>query len=158
MTKIIRLTSEASDGSFDNSFNENITIDAKSSVALQNCSFTVDIHDITIGQGNDPIKCKVKGTTLQSTTLKHGIYDEHNHEELFDDIQTKMNSSLTSNGRDIGTQWKCSLNNQRKVEIQAKQHNSGQISNFLTFENSEKTSDNFYQKSVSTSSFSYNSG
>lgn len=125
--KIIRLTSESSSAVFDSYFNEDIRIEAESKIALCNASLESKSTLLQINGDNDTITFQVVSDNgsgyggVHSITLSHtgtGNYNSNNYQNLFNDIQRKMNQAIGARrGSEIGVQFQLSLATSGKLQI-----------------------------------------
>jgi len=105
--KIIRLVSTDPQGYFDNNFNEDITVEPNSSIALHSLTAEINIEQITIDAQNDLIQFKMfqSDDTFKVFHVEHGIYNSSNYNTLFDDMTVKMNRLMGNVQGEIGYQW-----------------------------------------------------
>jgi hypothetical protein len=105
--KIIRLVSTDPQGYFDNDFNEDITVEPNSSIALHSLTAEINIEQITVDAQNDLIQFKMFQTddTFKVFHVQQGIYNSSNYNTLFDDITVKMNKLMGNIQGEIGYQW-----------------------------------------------------
>lgn len=106
--KLIRLVSTDINANFDNDFSSDIMIDKDSKICLHSVSFEPLKNVITIDATNDQIIYNLTNTTpanSKTITLNHNTYTNINFQDLLDDIEKKLNDSLTLTGKQIGTQF-----------------------------------------------------
>jgi len=91
--KLLRLTTDRNDGTFDARFNEDIIIPENSSLALQSCALNVDLSELAIDANNNDITITINGnaTIIQ---LEQNTYDHTNFHKLLNDLTTKFNYVL----------------------------------------------------------------
>ena len=125
--KLLRLTSDKSDGSIETNFKEDIRIDANSQIALMNASFSVENDKFTIDSFNNTLTYQYLQFTSFDVRLTADIYDKATSHLLYEDIQKKLNAGLPTNGNTIGAQFICN-NATTKTLIENKiSPNSGQL-------------------------------
>jgi hypothetical protein len=106
MVKQIRLTTNSTNGLFENYFEEDVTIAPYSKIALQCISSQFPTTSLTIDGQNDQIIYSVDGdTNKKSIFLKHGTYTTTNIQEFFADATIKLNKSMENTSRQLGKQW-----------------------------------------------------
>ena len=126
--KIIRLTSENSEGMFDSYFNEDIYLEENSKVALMNTSLESITTDLIVNDDNNEITFNLRSTNpLNAKTIyldftgtgvnQQTSYNSNNYSILLKEIQDKMNQSLLSVGAEIGVQFKLQKGTTGKLEI-----------------------------------------
>lgn len=136
MVKLIRLTSEKVDGTFNTSFNQGIPIKKNSKIALQNLSFEQLDRTIEIDADNDEISVEYKKSTTTKVKLTHNIYNPNNIDFLFNDMTRVLNSSLNNKERNQqNIEWKVQKNKNNKVEIFFKKNKPVKILNKSVSEN-----------------------
>lgn len=139
--RLIRLTTTDTQAFFDNSFNEDITINENSQICLENLVAELPPKAIIIDGSNDTISYQLQDTTsvgnggIHSIQLTHGQYGgnstelDFTFEELLIQITKKLNDSLTaltdrSGGgegtttKEIGGMFNVSLNSKKFVELE----------------------------------------
>ena len=117
--KLIRLTSENNDGSFECNFNTDINIKENSKVALKSASFTTQNVVFRIDADNDVFNWNFTNATINfdvSVILDHAEYNDKNINVFLLDLQTKLNNGLritgvNLNAKMIGLQWKVESKN-----------------------------------------------
>jgi len=119
--KLIRLTSTSDNGTFDNSFNNDIVIPANSELSLGSLSLELAPKDITIDGNNNTIVYEVATGQGATVTLDQARYTSETAKTiLFQDMSNKMNLSLDGNrsstsrlsvptGIQIGMQFKAGV-------------------------------------------------
>tara|TARA_R110002126_G_scaffold164084_2_gene311952 strand:+ start:402 stop:1997 length:1596 start_codon:yes stop_codon:yes gene_type:complete len=119
--KLIRLTSTSDNGTFDNSFNNDIVIPANSELSLGSLSLELAPKDITIDGNNNTIVYEVANGQGATVTLDQARYTSETAKTiLFQDMSNKMNLSLDGNrggvvqgsmptGIQIGMQFKAGV-------------------------------------------------
>lgn len=128
MVKLIRLTTNNTNGIFNNILNTDVIIEENSKIAL--CNFSAEIRQdiININATNDKINCQIlkKDEGPRSTNLSNNTYGKNNYEDLFDDMTYKLNTIVSYQPSNIGRQWLACVNDStNKCEIAIKK---GQIS------------------------------
>ena len=107
MVKIIRLTTEENDGSFNTRFNAPVNIKANSKMALQNLVMGVNLRNLVVDSSNDIITYSVNGNgNIRTIRLTRKTYTDNDAVSIIDDIQEKMNAGLNFiNGKEMGAQF-----------------------------------------------------
>jgi len=113
--KLLRLTSDREDGTFDGFLNQEIDIPEKSQIALQSAVFETQAESLVIDGTNDDIQFQTATATgTQTIKLDHtdgqgtnpDQYDETNSQVFFDDLTNKINANLKIiNNNQIGKQF-----------------------------------------------------
>jgi hypothetical protein len=116
MVKQIRLTTNSTNGIFENYFEEDVTIAPYSKIALQSISSQFPTAFLTIDGQNDQINYTVDGEpNKKSIFLKHGRYTTSDIQILFGDATTKLNKSMENTSRQLGKQWRVGTAGQNTV-------------------------------------------
>lgn len=122
MVKLIRLTTNNTNGIFNNMLNTDLIIEEDSKIAL--CNFSSEIRQdiISINSTNDKINCQLVGDEgILTTNLSINTYGKNNYEDLLDDMTYKLNKIVSYLSSNIGRQWLCCVNDtNNKVEIAIK--------------------------------------
>lgn len=122
MVKLIRLTTNNTNGIFNNILNTDVIIEENSKIAL--CNFSAEIRQdiISINATNDKINCQlIASEGMLSTNLSLNTYGKNNYEDLFNDMTYKLNKLVSYLNSNIGRQWLCCVNDtNNKVEIAIK--------------------------------------
>lgn len=124
--KLIRISTTDQNAIFDNSFNTGIDVPARSKIALQNLSIELDEDEIVIDNVNNRIIFQFTSTVTLTARIANGTYFKSNlgngvdGEDLLYEIEKAINKTLTANGNQISTEFKVSINQIKKVEIQWK--------------------------------------
>lgn len=114
--KLIRLTTDKVDGSFECNFKTDITINENSKIALKSASFTTKNILFTIDATNDLVLWSwtqtgnPTNTFEMELTLSHASYTEDTIDDFLKDFQLKLNDALsitgtTYNSKMVGLQW-----------------------------------------------------
>jgi hypothetical protein len=108
--KLLRLTSDSADGSFDCFLNQEIDLQPKAQIALQSAIFEASDKTLTITADNNKIQFQTAAVSgLQTVYLDasgQSIYDSNNIQVFFDDMNNKINESFSiSNPNQIGKQF-----------------------------------------------------
>jgi hypothetical protein len=122
---LIRLTSEKTNGLFENFFNDTITIKPYSSIALQSCNIQNFLSPLEVNVLNDKFQFIISRDITDPNTnnfntiyLKHDTYTRNNFIDLLTDIQDKMNDVLSVDiDRQFGFQINIHVNKQNFLEI-----------------------------------------
>ena len=102
--KLLRIVDNNSDGSFDNDFND-IFIKANSKIGFHNITANLLPEDLVVDSSNNKFSFSIASNTF-NIVLDQETYDKDNFNNLLQDIQDKLNNSLTFNGKLIGVQFK----------------------------------------------------
>ena len=150
--RLIRLTTTDTQAFFDNSFNEDITINENSQICLENLVAELPPKAIIIDASNDTISYQLQDTTsvgnggIHTIQLTQGQYGgnstelDFTFEELLTQITKKLNDSLTaltdrSGGGDgtttkeIGGMFNVSTNSKKFVELEYETTQTTNIAN-----------------------------
>lgn len=108
--KLLRLTSNEADGSFDCFLNQEVDLQPKAQIALQSAIFEASDKTLTITADNNEIQFQTAvASGLQTVYLDasgQSIYDSNNIQVFFDDMNNKINESFSiSNPNQIGKQF-----------------------------------------------------
>lgn len=124
MVQLVRITTQDTTGLFENTFNEDITIEKNSKVALHSMTCEISTQQITIDAQNDTLFSKLAGgnsaSAYKESHLEHNTYTSANFEGLLKDAETKLNSVSAYRTSDIGLQWEAELNTHKKVVFNVK--------------------------------------
>lgn len=115
MSKLIRLTTDGSNGFFKNSFNEDIIIKPMSKVALLNTAMSFSDKTIPIDDDNDEIAFEIANKGRITATLSKGAYEPKPFLEM---LSNSMNEALVYDGAMIGSMWKAVINSDNKLALQ----------------------------------------
>jgi len=124
--KLLRITSDTEDGTFNGFLNQEITLGKKSQIALQSATFEVADRALIIDNTNDTITFQTANATgTQTVVLNHtdGVggnpveYNSTNLDVFFNDFTNKANCqfAITRNNQ-IGKQFRIKTHNDGKVE------------------------------------------
>tara|TARA_R100000773_G_C4221396_1_gene120590 strand:+ start:9359 stop:10891 length:1533 start_codon:yes stop_codon:yes gene_type:complete len=109
MVKIIRLSTDSTDGSFNTRFNAPVNIKPYSKIALQNLVMGVNLKEITVNASNDQINFQITNGNVRTCNLTRKTYTDNDALDIVDDIQKQMNGSLVfTGGKELGAQFLCS--------------------------------------------------
>ncbi len=119
--RLIRLQTSDTNCVFDNNFQSDILLKQNASIALQNLTIEFNPLPIVINQSNDTITYQItnsQGPVTVSIPNREYTYDQRL--DLLQDIQDAMNDSLDIDvgGKLIGLEWKASINDDNRVEIE----------------------------------------
>ena len=131
MVKIIRLTTDATDGSFETRFNAPVNIKANSKMALANLVMGVDLRNLVVDSSNDIMTFSVNGNAnIRTIRLTRRTYTDNNALDIIDDITKQLNGGLQFvNGKEMGCQFLAS--HASRITIQnAFSKSSGYVSQF----------------------------
>lgn len=131
MSKYLRITSVNQLGKVETNFNEDITIQEDSKIALLNASFSVDEASFTVSARNDTITYNsTLGGNTSNIELTRRTYNRTTAGDFIDDVQTQLNNQQVENGQNIGNQFQVRASKNGKVEIQSNiSPNSAQLVN-----------------------------
>mgnify|MGYP003644891278 CR=1 FL=1 len=115
--KLIRLTTETNDGTFDNDYNDEIIINPKSKIALQSIAVESDITDLTIDGSNASVQFEITAGDTRTVGLDHATYNEHNNHTFLNDLQLKLNQGLVFTDFQSTTKFKNEIGMQMKVAV-----------------------------------------
>lgn len=120
--RLLRLQTDDNNCIFDNSFQDDILIQPKAKIALQNACIIKTPDTVTIGHGDNTIKFKITNGGVEYTVhLDTATYTRDNYITLLHDIRNKMNGALDITvTRQVGIQWGCFIKD-NKVVIEYKQ-------------------------------------
>ena len=154
MVKLIRLLSNNTDGNFENEFTSNIDIPVGCKIALSNLSLEGAESNIQITNDNNQITVQYSDTVSTIATLEVGNYTQTQLPDLLRDIELKLNVSVDDEPVCIGQQFKVSLNDNKKVQIEKRQSFLSEYTSDWTLNNADKVTDqlngNFYSSSLDT--------
>ena len=110
MVKLIRITTNKRDGTFDTAFRSPVNVKENSKIALQNLIMAVENKEIIIDATNDQMFFSVSGGTVRNVFLARATYDKVNAQSgLLRDMADKLNGGLTLGGsKELGAQWRVS--------------------------------------------------
>jgi hypothetical protein len=118
MSKLLRLTTQDPRGYFDNDLNQDLTIESNSKIALVNMSAEIDMNVITVNSENEEIQYQLVATEGQkSIFIDNKTYNKFNFNELYDDIQLKLNVDMSILPSNIGRQWQVGVDTNNIVEF-----------------------------------------
>ena len=115
MPKLIRLTTNGSNGFFKNSFNEDIVIKPNSKIALLNTAMSFSDKTISIDDTNDEFEYNIANKGPVTVKLTKGEYEPTSFLEMVTD---NMNSALLYDGSMIGSIWKAVKDMNNKFALQ----------------------------------------
>ena len=128
MVKLIRITTNKEDGTFDTAFRSPLNVKENSKIALQNLIMAVENKEIIIDQTNDQMFFSVSGGTVRNIFLTRASYDKVNSLSLIQDIADKLNGGLVfASGKELGCQWKASFGTRLTI-----QNNFSAIGSYVT--------------------------
>jgi len=124
--KLLRITSDAIDGTFNGFLNQEIEIGKGGQIALQSATFEVTDRALKIDGSNDTINFQTANASgIQTIVLNHTDgtgtnveqYDSTNLQVFFNDMTNKINSqfALTRNNQ-IGKQFRIKTHTDGKVQ------------------------------------------
>ncbi len=110
--KLLRISSDREDGTFQNQINANLLLKPFSQVALSNASFTNDYPILNIDTSNNVIKFNVSDGATNPNMEKivnligsSYVGTDSDAERLFQDVSLAMNASLTLVGKEFGGEF-----------------------------------------------------
>ena len=118
MVKILRLTTQNTDGSFESRFNSPVNVNPYTKLALQNLVMAVDKKEIVIDGTNDEMVFQVSSGNQRTIFLSRAIYDGQTALSVFlPDIQKQLNGGLRLvAGKEIGAQFKVSFGSRITIQ------------------------------------------
>lgn len=119
--KLLRLTTEETNGHYDCSFNDQLVIPANSKVALQSLSMDLDPLSLSITGQNNALFYQITGDYSKTVLLNNFQYNSANYKVLLSDIENKMNDALVydpaTTNKIIGMEWAALINANKHVSI-----------------------------------------
>ena len=110
MVKLIRITTNSTDGTFDTAFKSPVNVKENSKIALQNLIMAVEKKEIIINSSNDEMFFSISGGNVRTVHLTRTTYDKVNATGLLQDIADKLNGGLVfQNGKELGAQWRATF-------------------------------------------------
>lgn len=122
MSKLIRLTTDGTNGFFKNSFNEDIVINPMAKIALLNTAMSFSDKTIAVDDDNNEITFDIANKGPVTATLDNGQYEPNPFLEM---ISSKMNGALLYDGAMIGSMWKAILDSDNKLALQLNRSKMG---------------------------------
>lgn len=119
MVKIIRLTTQNEDGSFETRFNSPVNVKSNAKVALQNLIMAVKKNEIVVDSTNDGMSFQVSTGNIRNAIITRGTYDKTSAGEngLLKNIMEGLNSALVyQSGKELGAQWRVKVNTRINIE------------------------------------------
>ena len=119
MVKIIRVTTQNEDGTFDTSFKSPVNVKENSKVALQNLIMAVKKNEIVVNNTNETMTFQVSTSNVRTAFIKRGTYDKTSAGEdgLLKNIMEGLNSALVyQSGKELGAQFKVGINTRIRIE------------------------------------------
>ena len=119
MVKIIRVTTQNEDGTFDTSFKSPVNVKENSKVALQNLIMAVKKNEIVVNNTNETMTFQVSSSNVRTAFIKRGTYDKTSAGEdgLLKNIMEGLNSALVyQSGKELGAQFKVGINTRIRIE------------------------------------------
>lgn len=118
--KLLRLTSNNEDGTFENGFNEDIRIKPGAEIALQNLSLELKTENLTINTNNNALSfqtavSEIRNTFLWNETITPMEYDDFFLDHFDDTVNKKLKCENDNN--DFNTQYKTVINKDNKIEM-----------------------------------------
>ena len=108
--RLLRLTTENNKGVFTSNFSQDIELEENSQLALQSASFKVVINLLDVIASNNEIKFQITNAITLTIQCQHKEYNSGNVDELFSDIQNRLNGALLLSGKMIGLHFVCNHN------------------------------------------------
>lgn len=111
MVKLIRITTNSENGTFDTGFRSPVNVKENSKIALQNLIMAVQKKEIIIDATNDQMFFSVSGGNVRNVFLTRATYDKLNAQSgLLQDIADKLNGGLVfQGGKELGAQFRVSF-------------------------------------------------
>ena len=129
MVKLIRVTTQSNNGTFDTSFRSPVNVKEGSRIALQNLIMAVENKEIIIDDTNDQMFFSLSGGVVINVFLTRATYDKVNAQSgLLRDIADKLNAAIPfTGGKSLGCQWKVSFGTRLTI-----QNNFSKTSSYVT--------------------------
>ena len=138
--RLLRLTSDKTNGVFEGYLNSPLVLKENSKIALGNIAFQVDKREIDVNISNNRIVHKLSGpagTNQITIFLEERTYTENEIGELALDITNRLNNSMKDQvGGLLGYQYRALIDRGDKFEIALKK---ADLNNFKDTDNYEKT-------------------
>ena len=116
MVKLIRLKSDTDKLYFNNNIQSDLVLKPNSKIALQNVSFKKSDDKIVIDTSNNKMVFN-NGTFTSTIFLNSGTYNDINIEDLLEDIEIKLDSSLGLNEFNLGREFEVDISSENFVNI-----------------------------------------
>ena len=143
MVKLIRLTTQNRTALFDNNFNDDLVLPPQSKIALKSLSMETENDVLVVDALNSNVNFQVSNGFARNFNLNHRTYNKDNYEELFQDIQEKLNSNTGFDftnfqvRRNYGLEWKCAVNDNKKVSVEYKIGENGEYVDLLDYDDTK---------------------
>ncbi len=138
MVKLIRVLTSNTDGSFDVDFTSDINVPVGSQIALSNLSLEGAETEIVITDDNNKITVQYSNTVSTIAEIEKGTYSQSQLSVLLADIQTNLNIAVSDDAVCIGQQFKVSLSDSKKVQIEKRQAYLNEHTSSWTLDNVDK--------------------
>ena len=122
LNKLVRLTTQDRNCIFDAQFDEELYIQPQTEIALKSASvaLTGATEFITGGDGNNIVSV-FHGSTNRQIEVTPGMYGRNNIDDLFTEMTTKLNGSMTlgENPLETNYEYQIGINDASRVEVQS---------------------------------------
>ena len=123
--KLIRLSKKAQNVTkyqgdkliFNTTFKDDLTVNPNAKIAFQSIFFNEFSQDVIIDATNDIIRYTLEGVP-KSITLEREQYTPTTYDAFFSDFTNKLNENVPFDDRNIGRQWRVSLNQSGLILIE----------------------------------------
>ena len=143
MVKLIRLTTQDRTALFNNDFNTDLTLPPQSKIALKSLSMETQNDVLIVDALNSNVNFQVSNGFARNFNLNHVTYNKNNYTDLFTDIQEKLNANTGFNitnfevRRNYGLEWKCAVNDNRKVSVEYKIGENGEYVDLFDYDDTK---------------------
>jgi len=118
--RLLRLTTNDNNGFIDCDFGEDIILQPNTKIALNSISIEQNPRKIIIDDSNDTITFGMTSGQALTAVLTHNTYNNDTYQDLIDDIKRALNSALNYDGFQIGLQWNCQINSDKRFVLEYK--------------------------------------
>lgn len=115
--KLIRLSTDDTNGLFSASFNDIIEIEPNSKICLSSLATEESIDNLIIDDTNDLVNIQLVGGFPHQIKLAHSSYTADDIGLFFNDFSDKLNRTLISNGKGLGYEYKVGLDSAGRFSI-----------------------------------------
>lgn len=128
MAKLLRITTEENDGSFDNSLDAGFTLPSNSTVALQSANFTFETGQINMDASNERFELSIANVNRSIIIRDHHDffdndaveYNSSNFNEFLKNMEASINREIYQNATDdneAGYEVRVAVNQNHKVQL-----------------------------------------
>ena len=140
MVKLIRMHTNDTTGLFQNEFTSDINIPVGSKIALTNLTLEGSESEIIIDNTNNEIEVQYSNDVSIITEIDPGTYKQSQLPALLANIQSNLNFSVPDEPIGVGQQFRVSLSEIRKVQIEKRQAFINENTSDWVLENVDNTS------------------